>query len=474
MFDYSTYLSPFTWRYGSSEMRSLWSEQTTRRLWRRVWSALAEAQCSAGLLTPNELADIVAHQDAVNIAAAHAIEAEIGHDLMAELKVFAGQCSLGGGRLHLGATSMDIEDNAEALRLQQAIDLLLGRARALLTTFTGLIEKHAATPVQGYTHIQPAEPTTLGYRLAQYAQDLWTDVETLTWTRQRVRGKGIKGAVGTAGSYAVLLQGTGMSVFDLEGRVMQRLGLEAVAVSTQTYPRKSDLLALNALASLAQTLHRFALDLRLLQSPAFGELSEPFGARQVGSSAMPFKRNPVLAERICSLARLVAALPAVAWSNAASTMLERTLDDSANRRVALAEAFLAADEMLHLAERILAGLRSNPAAMRRNLALYTPFANSTALLAHLSAAGGDRQDLHEVIRRHALSAWAAVEQGLANPLADLLAGDSAVTALLPGERVREIILAPADSGLASELCRRFVAGIRAAQNPAPTATAPAR
>ena len=456
MFDYSTYLSPFTWRYGSSEMRTLWSERTTRLLWRRVWVALAEAQAEAGLLTADDLAGIAAHQDDIDIAAAHKIEAEVGHDLMAELKVFAAQCQRGGGRLHLGATSMDIEDNAEALRLRQALDLLAGRAQSLLAVFLGLIEQYAGTPVQGYTHIQPAEPTTLGYRLCQYAQDILTDLYMLTWTHENVLGKGIKGAVGTAASYAVLLHGTALNVAQLEERVMSRLGLPAAVVTTQTYPRKSDLLVLNALASLAQSLHRFALDLRLLQSPAFGELAEPFGARQVGSSAMPFKRNPVLAERICSLARLVAALPAVAWGNAANTMLERTLDDSANRRIILAEGFLAADEMLRLVARILSGLRVSTTAMQRNLALYAPFANSATLLAHLAGAGGDRQALHEVIRTHALTAWAAVERGEANPLAGLLAADPAVTALLPSNRVREILAAPPDFGEAPRLCHQFV------------------
>jgi adenylosuccinate lyase len=430
-------------------------------LWRRVWVALAEAQAAAGLVSADELADIAAHQDSIDITAAHVIEAEVGHDLMAELKVFAGQCPKGGGRLHMGATSMDIEDNAEALRLHQSLDILTQRSRKLLGAFLDLIETYADTPVQGYTHIQPAEPTTLGYRLAQYAQDVLSDVQLLAWTRTQTRAKGMKGAVGTAGSYGVLLQGTPLNAQQLDERVMQSLGLDAVAVSTQTYPRKTDLIILNALASLAQTMHRFALDLRLLQSPAFGELGEPFGARQVGSSAMPFKRNPVSSERICSLARLVAALPAVAWGNAASTMLERTLDDSANRRVILSEAFLAADEMLRSATRILAGLRVSRAAMARNLALYAPFANSTTLLAHLSSAGADRQALHEVIRQHALAAWAAVERGEANPLCDTLAGDPAVVALMPAERARQILTAPPDVGDAPALCRRFVEQARA-------------
>ncbi len=455
MFDYTTYLSPFTWRYASPEMRQLWSEATTRRLWRRVWVALADGQAAAGLLTADELADIAAHEHEINIAAAHAAEAELGHDLMAELKVFADQCPRGGGRLHLGATSADIEDNAEAIRLRQALDLVSSRAAGVLRSLASLIVEHAATPVQGYTHLQPAEPTTLGYRLCQYAQDLLTDLELLAWTRERVRGKGLKGAVGTAASYRVLLAGRGMTVAQLEDQVMTRLGLEAAPVATQTYPRKLDLLVLNLLAALGQTMHRFALDLRVLQSPGFGDVAEPFGQRQVGSSAMPFKRNPVLAERMCSLSRLVAALPAVAWGNAASTMLERTLDDSANRRVVLAEGFLAADEILHLAGRVLSGLRISRAAMQRNLACYAPFANSAVLLSRLVAAGGDRQALHETIRRHALTAWAAVERGVENPLASLLMADPAVTALLPPDEVRGTLAAAPDVGEAPALSLSF-------------------
>lgn len=457
MFDYTTYLSPFTWRYGSNEMRALWSEQTTRLLWRRVWGALAEAQSQAGLVSAGHLSAIKAHAGDVDIAAAHAIEAELGHDLMAELTVFAGQCGPAGGRLHLGATSMDIEDNAEALRLRQALDLLIERCRGLLRSFLDIIEAHAATPVQGFTHIQPAEPTTLGYRLCQYAQDLLTDFHLLQWTRGQILGKGMKGAVGTAASYSVLLRGSGMTVQQMEQQVMAALDIEAALVTTQTYPRKTDLLIMSALAALAQSLHRFALDLRLLQSPVFGELGEPFGKRQVGSSAMPFKRNPVLAERICSLARIVAALPPVAWNNAANTMLERTLDDSANRRVMLAEGFLASEEILRLGQRILGGLRINQAAMRRNLDVYSSFANSTVLLAELAATGGDRQELHEVIRQEAISAWSAIERGEKNPLIDALAANKTIAATMDAGKVRSILSAPADVGEAPAFCRAFVA-----------------
>jgi adenylosuccinate lyase len=258
---------------------------------------------------------------------------------------------------------MDIEDNADALRLREALDLILAGLRVLLAALADQVERHADLAVMAFTHLQPAEPTTLGYRLAQTLQDLLMDFDALEACRAGVRGKGFKGAVGTSASYRALMA---MAAPDapgdaLERRVMASIGLVAFPVATQTYPRKQDWLIVNALAGLAQSLYKFAFDLRLLQSPPIGELAEPFGARQVGSSAMPFKRNPINAEKIDSLARYLAALPRVMWDNAAHSLLERTLDDSANRRVALAEAFLAADEICGVATGIIAGLRVSDA-----------------------------------------------------------------------------------------------------------------
>ncbi len=430
-YTHDTFLSPFTWRYGSPEMRRVWSETNKRRLWRRVWVALAAAQHHAGLISADELADLQAHQDDVDFERAQEIEAEIHHDLMAELRTFAEQCPTGGGKLHLGATSMDIEDNADALRLRDSLDLILAGLDALLEALAAQIERYAKTPCLAYTHIQPAEPTTLGYRLALYAQDLLADRQAVARARDDVRGKGLKGAVGTAASYTKLLEGTGMSAAEMEAQVMADLGLEAWPVTSQVYPRRQDWQVLSALAGAAASLHKLAFDLRLLQSPPFGEWSEPFGAKQVGSSAMPFKRNPITAEKICSLARLVRDLPAVAWDNAANSLLERTLDDSANRRVILPQAFLATDEMLRCARRIVEGLVVDEDRMAQNLATYGPFAATEPLLMALARAGADRQAMHEVIREHSLAAWAAVRRGEPNPLADRLAADERITAYLP-------------------------------------------
>ncbi|NDJ76875.1 MAG: adenylosuccinate lyase [Chloroflexi bacterium] len=442
MADYTheTYLSPFTWRYGSDTMRQLWSETNRRRLWRRVWVALAQAQSEAGLVTPEQVADLRAHQDTIDLDRALALEAELRHDVMAEIRAYAEQCPVGGGIIHLGATSMDVLDNADALRQREALDLLRGRLAAVQRALADGIDRWADVPAMGFTHLQPAEPVTVGYRLATYAQDLLADWEALRTLD--VRGKGIKGAVGTAASYAVLLDGTGVTPAALEARVMEQLGLRAFDIATQTYPRKQDWQVGTVLAGIAGSLYKFAFDLRLLQAPTLGEWAEPFGKRQVGSSAMPFKRNPIKAENLDSLGRWVVAQVPVLWENAAHSLLERTLDDSANRRIVLPGMFLAVDEMLVQAERLLSGLVINEASIRRNLATYGPFAASEPLLMALVRAGADRQVMHERLREHSLAAWAVLGAGEPNPLLELVTGDAVLLEYLPADAIRDAM----DSG----------------------------
>jgi adenylosuccinate lyase len=438
-FGQEIYLSPFSWRYGGNAMRQLWSEEYKRRLWRRIWLALAEAQQNAGLVTAEQVSDLRAHVDQVDIQRAHQIEAEIRHDLMAELHTFAEQSPTGGAIIHLGATSMDVEDNADALRLRGALDLVLDQLATLLHNLADQIFRWAETPTMAFTHLQPAEPTTIGYRLAQYGQDLLIDYEELRRTRGEIRGKGLKGAVGTSASYTQLL-GSPIAAQDLEARVMTALDLSAFPITTQTYPRKQDWLVLNALAGLAGSLYKFAFDLRLLQSPPLGEWAEPFGERQVGSSAMPFKRNPINAENINSLARYVAALPHVAWENAAHSLLERTLDDSANRRLILPQAFLATDEMLSRVTRLMRDLQIDEEAVEHTLNAYGTFAATERLLMELVKAGADRQAMHEVIRSHSIAAWTMATQQ-PNPLLDRLSADPQVTAFLAPQRVRSLLRA---------------------------------
>lgn len=459
MFDHETYLSPFAWRYGSDKMRRIWSEQHRRRLWRRIWVALAETQAEFGLVTPEQVAGLRAHADDVDVERALQIEAEIKHDLMSEIRAYAEQCPVGGGIIHLGATSMDVKDNADVLRLRDALDLLLVGLGELLADLADQIEARADQACMGYTHLQPAEPTTVGYRLAQLGQDLLLDLGELRRVRAGLKGKGIKGATGTSASFTQLL-GSIERVRELERRVMTRLGLEAFPVATQTYPRKQDWLVLNAVAGLAGSLYKFAFDLRLLQAQPFGEWSEPFGHRQVGSSAMPFKRNPENAEAMDSLARLVAALPRVAWDNAAHSLLERTLDDSANRRTILPEAFLAADELLHRARRILRGLVIHDEEVARKLEVYGTFAATERLLMELVKASADRQQMHEVIRQHSLAAWEAIQRGEANPLAGRLAADPEILSFLPAARVRGLLDAREYVGDAPRRARELAALIR--------------
>jgi adenylosuccinate lyase len=457
--EYRTYASPFSWRYGSPQMRALWSEEHKRRLWRCIWVALAEAQQASGLVTAEQAADLRTHVEEVDITRAHEIEAETRHDLMAELTAFAEQCPVGGPILHMGATSTDIEDNADALRLRSALDLVVQRLRDMLEALADQIERRAGAACMAYTHLQPAEPTTVGYRLAQYAQDLLVDHDELRRVRENVRGKGLRGAVGTSASYVQLL-GSAEAAREMEMRVMQTLALPCYAVTTQTYPRKQDWQVLNALAGVAGSLYKFAFDLRLLQQPALGEWAEPFGARQVGSSAMPFKRNPINAENIGSLARYVAALPRVALDNAAHSLLERTLDDSANRRIILPEAFLATDEILLRGTRLMHELQVNAEASARVLNAYGTFAATERLLMELVKAGASRQTMHEVIRVHCMAAWRAVQESGSNPLPALLSTDGQITAYLAPERVRTLLNATDYVGDAPRRAREMASTIR--------------
>ena len=392
-------------------MRELFSEDTKRRMWRRFWLALAQAQSKAGLVTQAEIDDLRRHVEAVDIDAAHKIEAEIGHDLMAEVRVYASQAKVGGGKIHLGATSMDIEDNVETVRMRQGLRMLAGSVRELLALFSERIDEFADLPCMAYTHLQAAEPTTLGLRMSLWAQDFSFDFHDLRRLADGLPSKGLRGAVGTAASYEALLAGSGVSPQAIEREVLDGLGLTATAVSGQTYPRKLDYTVLSPLAALAASCAKFAFDIRVLASSPFGELGEPFGKKQVGSSAMPFKRNPVMCERICSLARLVSANAQTAWQNAADNLLERTLDDSANRRTILPESFLAADEIVQLSLRVLRGLRIDERRIAHNLAAFGPFSGTEAILMAAAKRGGDRQELHEALRAASMQAYDAIAQG---------------------------------------------------------------
>ncbi len=459
MRNFESYQSPFSWRYGSPEMRSLWGEVNKRRLWRRLWVALAQAQVEFDLVTPAQVEELKAHAAEIDMDQALAVEARNHHDLMAELKVYASQCPSAGGVLHLGATSMDIKDNAEVLQIAQSLDLILARLRELLQVTAEKVEQTAALPVMAFTHLQPAEPTTLGYRLAGFGQDLLVDYETLLSLRKNLQGKGFKGAVGNAASYEMLYGAEGAA--RLEASLSKLLDLPFFEVATQTYPRKQDYSVLSGLSGLGATAYKFAFDLRLLQSESIGELAEPFGAEQVGSSAMPFKRNPVDAEKIDSLARVLATAPVTAWNNYAHSLLERTLDDSANRRTLFPETFLALDEILLTLTKILQGLQVKEAATRRTLAQFGPFSAIERVLMAAVKAGADRQELHEVLRQLSLTAWTSVQQGQPNPLKDLAAADERVTRWVDASALEALFDVTGYTGSAERRARAMAEKIKA-------------
>lgn len=457
---YDQYQSPFSWRYATDDMRRIWSETTRRALWRRIWVALARVQSEFGLVTAEQVRELTEHAGEIDVEAALRIEAEIHHDLMAELKTFAAQCPTAGGVIHLGATSMDIEDNADALRLRRGLDLVIDALGELLLALDGRIEETAHLPVMAFTHIQPAEPSTLGYRLSMYAQDLLSDWETLRQVRADVRGKGFKGAVGTAAAYGDLIGTENLARF--EERLSAELDLPFYPVSTQTYPRKQDYTVLCALAGLGASLHKFAFDLRLLQSPPIGEVSEPFARKQVGSSAMPFKRNPINAEKIDSLARQLAAYPQVAWQNAGNSLLERTLDDSANRRTILPEAFLICDELLRVSTRLVKNMTVHHESIRRNLEKYAPFACTERVMMLASKRGADRQEMHDRLREHALAAWQEVQAGQANPLVARLKGDAEIFRWVSAAEIDELSRVESYTGIAERAAREMAGRIRQA------------
>ncbi len=448
MKDYSKYTSPFSWRYGSEKMRKIFSEENKYRIWRKVWVELARAQHKQGLVSKEELEDLEKHQDEIDIEKIWEIEKDTKHDVVAAIKEFAEKAKIGGGKIHLGATSMDIVDNAETVRITEALKILENRLKKLLKNFGEKIKKYPGLICMGYTHLQPAEPTTVGYRFAFYAQDLLMDFEFLQFVKKNLKGKGMKGAVGTSASYVSLLD-IG-SAEEMEKEIMEKLGLDVVEISSQTYPRKIDLLVSNLLSSIAQSLYKFAFDLRIMQSPMIGEWQEPFGKSQVGSSAMPFKKNPIKSEKICSLARLINSLSRVSWDNASHMLLERTLDDSANRRIAIPEMFLAIDEILKSAVSIVEGLTINEKRITMNLNTYWPFSASEGIIIEAVKKGADRQRIHEVLREISMKAWEAIQDGNSNPVENLLTRNPAIKKYLSVSEINNLLDAKNHIGNAKE------------------------
>lgn len=456
-FDFSTYLSPLSWRYGSRQMREVFSEKEKYKTWRKIWVELAKAESKLGLVTREELTDLEKNENKIDIERILEIEKETQHDVVAALKEFAEKAKIGGKKIHLGATSQDIGDNAEIIRAKKAIDLIEEKVKKILLLLGEKAEKYADTPCMGYTHLQPAEPTSLGYRFAFYAQDLLIDLEFLDFVKRVVKGKGLKGAVGTSASFKLL---AGKDFPKLEELFLEGLGIDAVEISTQVYTRKFDYLVISCLNSICSSLAKFAFDLRIMQSPGFGEWMEPFGEKQVGSSAMPFKRNPLNSEKICSLARLVNSLPGIVLDNASNSLLERTLDDSANRRIIIPQAFLITEEILITSQKIIEGMVINFEKMKLNLKTYSPFSATELIIIEAVKKGASRQEMHERIRELSLKAWKEVEKGNINPLEKLLKEDNFISKYLSESVIAKLMYVSSHLGDAPDRARSIAKKIK--------------
>ncbi len=438
-FSFKNYLSPFTWRYGSEEMRYIFSEEYKYKLWRKIWVSLIQSQYQLGLVSKKELTDLKKNQNKIDIKRILEIEKQTKHDLVAGIKEFAEKAKIGRGKIHLGATSMDIVDNADNLRIKIALEIIEKKLIKLLKLFGHQIKKYAYLPCMGYTHLQPAEPTTVGYRLAFYGQDLLTDFEYLQFIKKQVKAKGIKGAVGTSASYFSLVNHNQKKLKQLKDKFNKLLEIKPALITNQVYSRKYDFLVLSALQSIASTLAKFAGDLRILQSANFGEWSEPFSKKQVGSSAMPFKKNPISSEKICSLNRYINHLTPIALENATFSHLERTLDDSANKRLIISESFLALDEILITSQKIISGLIINKKKIKDNLEQYGPFASIEALLIKGVKNKANRQNLHEIFRKISLQAWQKINQNQPNPMKQLLLKNSQIKKYLTEKEINQLL-----------------------------------
>ncbi len=422
---HSTYHSPLASRYASDYMLRLFSDDSRYQTWRRLWTALARAQHQLGLpITAEQVAELEAHITDIDYDVAAAREREIRHDVMAHVYAYGKAAPSAAGILHLGATSCYVTDNADLILYRDGLKYLRGQLLAVLANLAAFAEKYAAIPTLGYTHYQPAQPVTVGKRATLWMQDFLSDLEELDYLLSTMKFLGCRGTTGTEASFMELFDGDEEKIDEMNRRIAGEFSFaECFSVCGQTYPRKVDSRVLNCLSSMAQSAYRMANDIRLLQHDR--QVEEPFGESQIGSSAMAYKRNPMRCERICSLSRYLMADAVNAPMTAAVQWMERTLDDSANRRISLPEGFLCADAVLRLCQNVTNGLHVNEAIVDRTLREYLPFLATEDLMMEAVKRGGDRQQLHEIIRRHSMAATARMKEGLPCDLLDRLAADPA-------------------------------------------------
>lgn len=466
--DAATFENPLVTRYASPEMLAIWSAQNRYTTWRRVWIALAEAQQEQGLpIRDRQIRAMRRAVATIDFAAVAAYEARTRHDVMAHIHAFGDAAPAARGIIHLGATSMDVVDNADLLLTRDALGLLVGRLAAAVDVLADFCETHADLPTLGFTHLQPAQLTTVGKRASLWLHDLVLDLTRLTSLRRDLKCRGLRGATGTQASFLTLL-GSPARVARLERSFARRLGFDdCYPVCGQTVSRKIDVDVLHALASLAAGAHKLCNDIRLLAMRK--ELEEPFEKSQVGSSAMPYKRNPALCERATGLARFVLSLATSPTMTLAAQMFERTLDDSSNKRLVFPEAFLACDAIASLLLHVFDGLVVYPATIAAHVAAELPFIATEDILMEATRRGGDRQELHERIRRHAQEAGRRVKQSAQpNDLLDRLKADPA----LRGIRWARVLDARRYVGLAPQQTRAFVRHVRRILRGLPTPRPP--
>lgn len=453
--DYNSYVSPFSTRYASKEMQYVFSANMKFTTWRRLWLSLAKAEKTLGLdITDAQLNEMAAHLDDVDYAVAEAREKEVRHDVMAHVYTFGKACPTAAPIIHLGATSCYVGDNADIIGLREAMKIVEKKLCSVIANLSEFALKYKDMPCLAYTHLQPAQATTVGKRATLWINELLYDLDELRYRLSSLKMLGSKGTTGTQASFMELFEGDSEKVKKLEELICTDFGFDGVVpVSGQTYSRKVDAAILATLSGIAQSAYKFANDLRILQS--FKEMEEPFEAHQIGSSAMPYKRNPMRSERICALARYVICDSLNPAFTAATQWFERTLDDSANKRISVAEAFLAVDSILNIYMNVTNGLVVYPKIIRSRLMAELPFMASENIMMDAVKRGGNRQELHERIREHAMAAGKVVKElGEPNDLLERIAADPAFG--LSMEDLDKIVVPENYTGRSAEQVKEFI------------------
>ena len=452
------YVSPLSERYAGKEMKELFSPLTKFRTWRRLWIALAESEKELGLsITDEQINELKAFKDEINFEDAKAREKEVRHDVMSRVYAYGLQCPAAKGIIHLGATSCFVGDNTDIILMSEGLKLIRKKLISVIASLSDFAKKYAALPTLAYTHYQAAQPTTVGKRATLWINELLLDLEDLDYVLSTLKLLGSKGTTGTQASFLELFEGDHEKCKELDNKIAEKMGFAACyAVSGQTYSRKVDTRVLNVLSGLAQSAHKFSNDIRLLQH--MKQVEEPFEKHQIGSSAMAYKRNPMRSERMAALSNYVIVNNTNPAITAATQWFERTLDDSANKRLSVPEAFLATDGILELYNNIADGLVVYPKVIEAQLMAELPFMATENILMDAVKAGGDRQELHERIRTHSMAAAKTVkEEGKPNDLLHRIAEDPAFN--ISEEEISKIIKPENFTGRAEQQTLDFISEI---------------